>query len=39
MFFEVQRLCFSYYRSPMTLKDVSFSAEKNSKVLLLSSKD
>ncbi|MBR7172405.1 MAG: ATP-binding cassette domain-containing protein [Clostridia bacterium] len=39
MFFNVQRLCFSYYRSPMTLKDVSFSLEKSSKVLILASKD
>lgn len=39
MFFEVKRLCFSYYRSSMTLKDVSFSAQKSSKTLILASKD
>ena len=39
MFFDVNRLCFSYYRSTMTLKDVSFSLEKNMKVLILASKD
>lgn len=39
MFFETQNLCFSYYRAPMTLKDVSFSAEKNMKVLILASKE
>lgn len=39
MFFETRNLCFAYYKSAMTLKDVSFSVEKNSKTLILASKD
>lgn len=39
MFFETKNLCFSYYRSPLYLKDVNFSIAKNSKSLILASKD
>ena len=39
MFFETKNLCFSYYKSPLYLKDVNFSIAKNSKTLLLASKD
>ncbi len=37
MFFETKNLCFSYYKSPLYLKDVSFSLAKNSKTLILAS--
>lgn len=39
MFFETKNLCFSYYKSPLYLKDVNFSIAKNSKTMVLSSKD
>ena len=39
MFFETKNLCFSYYKSPLYLKDVNFSVAKNSKSLVLASKD
>lgn len=39
MFFETKNLCFSYYRNPLSLKDVSFSFQKNAKVVVLASKD
>lgn len=39
MFFEAKNLCFSYYRSPLCLKDVNFSFEKNSKIVCLASKE
>lgn len=39
MFFETKNLCFSYYKSPLYLKDVNFSIAKNSKTMVLASKD
>lgn len=39
MFFETKNLCFSYYKSPLSLKDVNFSFHKNAKVVVLASKD
>lgn len=36
---ECKNLCFSYYKSPLSLKDVNFSLTKNSKNLFLASKD
>ena len=39
MFFEIKNLCFSYYKSPLYLKDVNFSIAKNSKTMILASKD
>ena len=38
-FFEVNDLCFSYYKSPLCIKDVSFSLSQNSKMLILARKD
>lgn len=38
MFFEVKNLNFAYLKSPLCLKDVSFSFDKNDKLLLLASK-
>ena len=37
--FECKNLCFSYYRSPLCLKDVNFFVAKNSKNLILASKE
>lgn len=37
MFFEVKNLNFAYLKSPLCLKDVNFSFEKNEKILLLAS--
>ena len=39
MFFETKNLCFSYYKNPLYLKDVNFSIAKNSKTMVLASKD
>lgn len=39
MFFDVKNLCYSFYRKPLCLKDINFSLEENSKVLLLASKE
>lgn len=39
IFFETKNLCFSYLKKPLCLKDVSFSAEKNDKVMILGAKD
>ena len=39
MYFETKNLCFSYYKSPLYLKDVNFSIAKNSKTMVLASKD
>lgn len=39
MLFEVKNLCYSYYKKPLCLKDVSFVLEKGQKVLVLASKD
>lgn len=39
MFFEVKNLCFSYYRKPLCLKDVSFSLKKYEKMVCISSKE
>ena len=39
MFFETKNLCFSYYKSPLYLKDVNFSIAKKSKNIILASKD
>lgn len=39
MFFETKNLCFSYYKSPLCLKDVNFSCDKNSKTVILSTKE
>ena len=38
-FFEVKNLSFSHYKSPCCLVNISFSIEKNSKTLILASKD
>ncbi|MBQ8452091.1 MAG: ATP-binding cassette domain-containing protein [Clostridia bacterium] len=35
MKFEVNNLCFSYYKSPLILKDASFSIEEDDKILVL----
>lgn len=39
MFFEVNNLYFSYYKSPMTVRGAKFAFDKNSKVLLLASNE
>lgn len=39
MFFETKNLCFSYYKSPLSLKDVNLSFQRNAKVMVLASKD
>ena len=39
MYFEVKNLCFSYYKRPLCIKDVSFSLEKNSRMLVLAKDD
>lgn len=39
MKFEVKNLCFSYYKKPLCLKDVNFSASGSEKILLLATKD
>lgn len=39
MFFETNNLCFSYYRSPLCLKDINLSCEKYSKNLILASNE
>ena len=39
MFFETKNLCFSYYKCPLTLKDVNFSFAQNSKTVVLASKE
>lgn len=39
MFFEVKNLCFSYYKSPLCLKDINFSFAKNDKVAVLATKE
>ena len=31
---EVKKLCFSYYKKPLCLKDVTFSVQKNDKVMV-----
>lgn len=39
MFFEVKNLCFSYYKSPLCLKDINFSFAKNDKVMIVATKE
>lgn len=38
-YFEVKNLCYSYYKQPLCLKDISFSADKNEKILILAKDD
>ena len=38
-FFRAENLCFGYLKKPLCLKDVNFSADKNSKVLILALDD
>lgn len=36
-YFEIENVCYSYYRQPLCLKDVSFSVARKQKVLILGS--
>lgn len=39
MFYEVDNVCFSYYKKPLCLKDVSFSMKKGDRLLVLAKHD
>lgn len=39
MFFEIQNLCFSYYKNPLCLKDVNISLRQGDKVVFVASSE
>lgn len=39
MFFEIQNLCFSYYKKPLCLKDINLKIEEMQKTIFVATKD